>query len=161
VTIGSSMSLHGRPIATLKPLEIAGSALPSNFMSVQTTIEKLVTARAVIKGVRKRWSSQATVFIDGEAVTPDAIIARYEAQMAAIDLVAHKKAEYEAALAAERAMRKPMQAYTLAVKGSVRGFLGVGALPDFGWAKPKKPGPKTLASKLAGVQKRAARRRKT
>ena len=160
-TIGSSMSLDGRPTVPLKPLEIAGSALPSNSMSVQTSIEKLTVARAVIKGVRKRWSGHATVLIDGVSVTPDAIVARYEAQVAAIDRVAQTKAEYQAALAAERAMRKPMQTYTQSVKTSVLGLLGSGAMPDFGWAKPKKPGPKTLASKLAGVQKRAARRRKT
>ncbi|HEY3816699.1 MAG TPA: hypothetical protein VGL81_05990 [Polyangiaceae bacterium] len=130
-------------------------------MSVQASIEKVTTALAVIKGVRKRWSKEKTVLIEGVPVTPDAIIGRYETQLAAIDRVAKKKAEYRAALAAERAMRRPMQVYTQAVKSSVRGFLGEDAMPDFGWHKPKKPGPKTVKSKLAGVEKRAAKRRKS
>ena len=83
------------------------------------------------------------------------------ARLAAIQRVRQAHADYQAALAAERRMRKPMQALTVDVRRAVMRELSPSGFPDFGWKTPRKPGPKTVASKLAGVEKRDAKKRQS
>jgi hypothetical protein len=140
-------------------LKIEGNPLPSNFMPVQSKIEKITTAGDVITGVKKRYAGVKTVTVWGKVYTPDEIIAFYEKHLAAIDDVLVKRIAWEVALELERKMRKPAIAMTLGLKTDVHNRFGRNAFADFGWKRPKKPGPKTVKGKLAGVQKRAAKRR--
>jgi hypothetical protein len=128
-------------------------------MAIQSRIEKLTTARDVSQGVSKLLADRDVLTVAGKAVTPAEILARYQAQMAAMDRVRETWVVYKTALAAEKRMRRPMQKLTVDLKQTVWVELGPEKFPAFGWKKPKKPGPKTVASKLAGVQKRAAKKR--
>ena len=129
-------------------------------MTVQARLEKLINARDVIGGVRRRLGKRAALWVAGKKLTPNAVIAVYEEQLAAMEAVRQAHIAYELALAAERKLRRPVQTFTLDLKATVRNELGLAAYRDFGWKLPRKPGPKTLASKLAGVQKRAAKKRR-
>ena len=128
-------------------------------MPVATKLEKVTTAQGVIAGVRKRFGNRPFVWLSGKKVAPDEIIGRYEAHLAAMERVRQADIAHQAALLEERRMRKPMQELTSSVKRTVLGELGGDRYPDFGWKRPKPPGPKTVKGKLAGVEKRAAKRR--
>ena len=142
-----------------RPLEIAGNALPSNSMSVQARLEKVTTANGVITGVRNRLMGEKVLWVGGRKLTPAGLIALYEEQLAALEQVRQAWIAYQVALAAERQLRRPMQSLTVDVKNTVTMLLGENGFPEFGWKKPKKPGPKTVKSKLAGVEKRAAKKK--
>ena len=159
-TSGSTLPTNSRPLLPGRvPLEIVGNALPSISMAIQSKIEKLTTAREVMQGVSKHLADRSVLTVAGNKVTPDEIIARYQAQIAAIDRVRETLAVYKTALAAEKRMRRPMQKFTVDFKQVVLMELGPDKLPAFGWKAPKPPGPKTVASKMAGVEKRAAKKR--
>ena len=128
-------------------------------MPVQSKIEKTTTARDVITGVKKRYAGVKTVTVWGKVYTPDEVIAFYEEHLAAIDDVRLKRIAWEVALEVERKMRKPALAMTKGLKTEVYSRFGRNAFGDFGWKRPKKPGPKTVKGKLAGVEKRAAKRK--
>jgi hypothetical protein len=152
------------PIPTTLPrqvtdLKIDGNGLPSIFMPVQSRIEKVSTARDVIAGVKKRFTPGAAQVVCGKTFTTEQIIARYEAQLAALEQVRLAYIAWQGALLAERKLRKPMIALTLDLKRFVNGNFGPSAFGDFGWKPPKKPGPKTVKAKLAGVEKRRKNKR--
>jgi hypothetical protein len=141
-------------------LKIAGKPLPSNFMPVQSRIEKLVTAQDVIHGLKKRLEPGATHLVGGKRFTTEQLIARYEAQLAALEAVRQAWIAWQMALDAERKLRKPTIGLTLDLKNFVSVHFGLGAYGDFGWKAPKKPGPKTVKAKLAGVEKRRKNRQR-
>jgi len=159
--VGSALPASSGALMTRTwALEIDGNALPSNSMPVQARLEKVTTANDVIKGVRRRLMHMPVIPLGGRKLTPDALVALYEAQLAAIERVRQAWSAYQQALFEERRLRKPMQAMTVHVKNAVMMELGPDGYPDFGWKTPKKPGPKTVKAKLAGVQKRAAKKRR-
>jgi hypothetical protein len=159
-TKGSTLPSIPGGVATLpRPLEIPGNALPSNSMPVETTLDKVTFATNVIRGVRKVFAARSFVWVDGKKLSPDDIIARFEEQLAVLEALRKASIAYDVALEAERRLRKPMHELLMGVRRSVLGELGPNAFPFFGWNKPRLPGPKTTASKLAGVQKRAAKKR--
>ena len=161
-TVGRALPSTSTAVTSRRgALEIAGNALPSNSMPVQSLLEKVTTAKDVIRGVRKLFGDRPFVWLHGKKATPAEIIARYEEHLASMERVRQARIAYDVALDAERRLRRPMQGLTLAVKAAVLGELGGGVFPEFGWPKPKKPGPKTVKAKLAGVEKRAAKRRKS
>lgn len=139
-------------------LKMRGNTLPSNAMPVQSKLEKMTTARNVIAGLKKRFGSVPFMMVSGKKYKPAEVIAFYERHLAAIEDVRKKWAAWQLALRAERAMRKPAIAMTLGLKASVSNRFGFDAYADFGWSRPKKPGPKTVQAKLAGVEKRAKKR---
>ena len=166
---GSLLPRISTPSATLAmpparpglPWEMRGRTLPCNAMTVQARLEKVTAATDVVAGVKKHLAKRAFVWVAGKKLTPAAVIAMYEKQLAAIEAVRQAHGRYKLALAAEKRLRRPMQAFTVSLKGMVMNELGPANARDFGWKAPGKPGPKTVEAKLAGVEKRAARRRKT
>lgn len=136
------------------PLKIGGNRLPSISMPVQSRLEKLNNAREVIRGVKKRFEPGRTYPFHGVRLTGEEIIARFEAQLVALDAVRAAWAAWQKALGAERKLRKPLIELTTHLKRLVLMQWGPQAFVDFGWEPPKKPGPKTVKAKLAGVEKR-------
>jgi hypothetical protein len=132
----------------------AGRPVPSVFMPVQTTIEKITNAQDVIRGVKKHFAKAKVVSVWGKSYAPAEIVAFYEGQLAAIEGVRLAYIAWQEALDVERKLRKPAIAMTRGLKNVVWSQRGVNAFGDFGWPRPKKPGPKTIKSKLAGVEKR-------
>jgi hypothetical protein len=126
---------------------------------VQSKLEKVSNANQVVRGFRERFSGTDELWVDGKRLRVDDVVARYQAQLEAIQRVTVAWAAWQTALKAERAMRKPMRELTVALKAAVLQMLGPRVLASFGWKKPRKPGPKTVKAKLAGVQKRAGKRR--
>lgn len=123
-------------------------------MPVQSRIEKLTTAQDVIDGVRKRFTPGKVYVVAGKRYTTEQIVAMYQTQLAALEAVRQAWIAWQEALADERKLRRPMVRFTVDLKRVVHGHWGLGAFGDFGWQPPKKPGPKTVKAKLAGVEKR-------
>jgi hypothetical protein len=127
-------------------------------MPVQSVIEKVTTAQSAIEGIGKRFSPSVTYFVGGREYTKAQMIALYEEQLAAIADVRDKYIAWQGALARERKLRTPVREFTVQLKTTVHSKLGTRAFPDFGWTVPRKPGPKSVKAKLAGVEKRRKNR---
>lgn len=130
-------------------------------MPVQSKLEKVTDARNVIAGIKKRLLGDRNVILEGDRYTPRQVLRMYEAQLAAIARVSTAWAAYQEALRAEKALRVPMRRTTVSLKRYVQIWHGPAGCADFRWEMPKKTGPKTVAGKLAGVQKRAKKRQAT
>jgi hypothetical protein len=130
-------------------------------MPVQSKLEKQEIARGAIRGVKKRFGGFAGVMIHGKKYTPAEIVAFYEKHLAAMEDIRKTWIAWQLAIRAERALRRPAATMTLGLRTVVRQQFGLEAYADFSWPKPKKPGPKTVRAKLAGVQKRAKKRQAT
>jgi hypothetical protein len=139
-------------------VEIVGRLLPWDAVPVQTKQEKVAIARAVIRGLKKSWGPREVLRIWGEDCTVQALIDRYQQQLDAIAEVDRRYAAWRGAVRREKQLRRPMQVFSGRLRRRVQLQLGPDALADFEWAVPKKPGPKTLAGKLAGAQKRAKKK---
>jgi hypothetical protein len=159
-TAGSAFpSIPAVASARARVLKTDGNALPSIFMPVQSRIEKLTTAQDVISGVKKRFTPGRSYMVAGKSYTTEQIIACYEAQLAALEAVRLAYIAWQVALHDERKLRKPTIRFTVDLKTVVQSNWGTSAFGDFGWKAPKKPGPKTVKAKLAGVEKRRKNKR--
>jgi hypothetical protein len=143
----------GRPIF-LRPLAIVGKALPSNGMPVLTKLEKLTIADNVLRGIPKRFAGVAKVRIGGVVYTPAKLAAVYERHVAALRKVDAARSAWRQAVAEERRLGKQAAVVTRYLKKHAFGHWGPEGCDDFSFPRPRKPGPKTVAAKLAGVQKR-------
>jgi hypothetical protein len=127
-------------------------------MPVQSKQEKVETARNVVEGVKKCFAPTDVVPIDGEPVTCAAIGELFQSQLDAIAAVAAAYAAWQEALAAERRLRVRARTVSVDLRSHVWRSRGAAGLALFQWRPPKKTGPKTLAGKLAAVQKRAKKK---
>jgi hypothetical protein len=130
-------------------------------MPKTSQVIRQIRAANVVAGIRKHMPPGRKVYLDGKAYTSKELIALFQEQVDAIDAVRSARAALTAAVRKERVVAKKVNAATLGLQSIVRPMfaLGSAALADFGWAPPKKPGPKTTAAKLAGVLKAAATRK--
>jgi hypothetical protein len=126
---------------------------------VQSKLEKISIAQNVIRGIKKTLAPGEKRSIGGVVYTREELIARYEDHLAKLEAIRQAWAAWQEALAAERSLRKPMTDLTYHLKQTVHGRWGVRRFGDFGWEVPKKPGPKTVKAKLAGVEKRRKNKR--
>ncbi len=127
-------------------------------MSKESAITKLARARNVIQGLRRHFKAREVIRVDGKDFTRAQIIRLFKRHEAAIDAKRRRYDAYLRAVADERALAKATLAMWYGIHNTVSAKLGRKNLPGFGMREHKKPGPKTVASKLAGVQKRAKRR---
>jgi hypothetical protein len=148
-------------------VEIRGHARPTIFtpflrrtMSRITKSNKLAQAHEVILGLERRFPPRMVHVIARKRYTTRQLVRLYQSQIDALAEIDHANAVLKVALAKEQAIAKEVAAMTAALKGLVHARLGMNITSwgDFGWTLPKKPGPKTVEAKLAGVRKRAERR---
>ncbi len=127
-------------------------------MPVLTKIEKLTTARNVVQGLKKRYEPGAVLRMLGADYARDDLIALFEEQIEAIKAVDAARAAWQEAILRERALRRRTRRAAVLLRSKAYDDFGAPGSRDFGWDPPKPPGPKTLASKMAGVEKRAKKR---
>ena len=127
-------------------------------MPVLTKLEKVTTARNIIAGLRKRYPPGAVLMRLGRRYVREDLIALFEEQLAAIGDVETTWAAWQDALMREERLRGPAREAEVAVRDAVYNQHGAAGSRDFGWEPPKKTGPKTVASKMAGIEKRAKKR---
>lgn len=129
-------------------------------MSKESATTKLTRARNVVRGLRKLLKSREKMFVDGVLRGRAEIEGLFQSHIDALDEKKRRYAAYQQAVAAERAIARQTNAMWLQLYVAVRGQHGRPGLVTLGMKLHKKPGPKTTASKLAGVQKRAQRKRR-
>jgi hypothetical protein len=123
-------------------------------------VTKRTRAASIVSGIRKRLPSAETYKMSGKAYTHEELAAFFQAQVDALDAVHAARAALAAAIAKERAVARSVAARLPLFQNSIGNRLGFTpeVFADFGWQLPKKPGPKTTASKLAGVERARATR---
>jgi hypothetical protein len=130
-------------------------------MSKESATTKLTRARNVLRGLKKLLKPRGKMLVDGVPRSRGDMEALFQSHIDAIDAKARRYAAYQQAVAAERAIARKTNALWINLYLAVRGQHGLAGVSVLGMKPHKKPGPKTLASKLAGVQKRARRKRPT
>jgi hypothetical protein len=130
-------------------------------MSRIGAITKAERARQVIGGLGKAFDPGAKVVLGGKTYLQDEVIAIFRAHLAAIDAKKSRYAAYQQAVAEERALAKQTADLWQSLTNLVRVTVAKTKLPVMGIRARKKPGPKTVAAKAAGVEKRAKKRRAT
>jgi hypothetical protein len=115
---------------------------------------------SAIGGLSTHFTGREKYKVGGKRYTPRELAAVYQAHLDAIHEVTVALAAYTAAVRKERSLGRRARSLTLLLKTTVSVEFGPdpGAWAAFGWALPKKPGPKTVAAKLQGVRKREAAR---
>jgi hypothetical protein len=123
-------------------------------------VRKVVGAMGVLSGVAKHLEQGPKYPLGGKAYTKDEIVAVFQAHLDAIKQVAATRAAAAAAVVKERAAAARAHEVALLLKTVVHGLFGRSAKHwvDFGWELPKKPGPKTVQSKVEGASKGRATR---
>jgi hypothetical protein len=116
-------------------------------------------AANVVAGIRKHVPPGKTVHLDGKAYTAKQLAALFQEQVDAIEAVRLARGALAVAVGKERVVAKKVNAATLSLRSLFFHWFAPAVLADFGWERPKKPGPKTTAAKLAGVLKAAATRK--
>jgi hypothetical protein len=127
-------------------------------MSKESDLTKRTMASRLVMGLKKHLKPDDKLMLAGVVYTRDEIIAVFEEHTTAIDDKRKRYAAYRSEVARERKLAKRSLGlyHTLhTVLGNLFGWVNLGR---FGMKEHKKPGPKTLQSKLAGVQKRAKKR---
>jgi hypothetical protein len=128
-------------------------------MSKESAITKAERARRVLRGLKQLFKDSPVLRVDGVPYRRAQIEALFRAHLAAIDEKAARYAAYRQAVAAERAIARKTNAMWIDLYVAVLGRFGRAKLPVLGMKLHRKPGPKTVAAKLAGVQKRAKKKR--
>jgi hypothetical protein len=139
-----------------------GRRYPSNSTRVgpgampRSSKEKqLASARDAIAGLKKTFAPGEAMVVGGIECTRDEIIADLQAHVDALRAVDAARAAYRGAVGRERDAARAAAAWLARVKLFLLANHGgnEAVLSAFGWKAPKKPGPKTVASKLQGVRR--------
>ena len=137
---------------------IVGQGSPGNAMSKESDLTKLTRASNLVTGLRKHFKPGEKLVVGGVQYTRDEIIALFEEHTAAIDDKRKRYAAYRAEVARERKLARRSLGLYLDLHAALGNHFGSVNLWRFGMKEHGKPGPKTLQSKVAGVQKRAKKR---
>jgi hypothetical protein len=123
-------------------------------------IDKLAQARNIIRGVSSRFTKGTGYQLAGKKYSPRELIALFQAHVDAIHEVEAARARFTVAVLNEKEAARRTAGMAQALRLFIAGNFG--EAPEvwgaFGWDPPKKPGPKTVRAKVAGVQKRATGR---
>ena len=136
-----------------------GRARPSNPMSRIGAITKAERARQVVQSLKAVFTSGDTVVLRGKTYALDEVIGVFQAHLAALDAKTSRYAEYQAAVASEQALAKQTADLWQALTNVVRNQVPKTKLPVMGIRARRKPGPRTVEAKAAGVDKRAKKKR--
>ncbi|HEY4012235.1 MAG TPA: hypothetical protein VGM06_02770 [Polyangiaceae bacterium] len=115
--------------------------------------------RQAIAGVQKHFSSTPTLSLDGTSMTPNDVIATFQAAIDAADAATAAEKTFHDAVAAKRAAFVKSNVHLRALKTLVQNQLGSSheTLGDFGFSNPIRQVPDE-DTKAAAVAKRAATR---
>ncbi len=128
-------------------------------MSRIGAITKAERARQVTTNLDKAFDPGVKLVLGGKAYTHDEVKAIFQSHLAAIDAKKSRYAAYQQAVAQERALAKQTAELWQSLTNVVRVTMPATKLPVMGIRARKKPGPKTVAAKAAGVEKRAKKKR--
>jgi hypothetical protein len=125
-----------------------------------TKVDKHMQAKSLLRGLGKHFPKEGKHKVGGKPRSRGELVALVQAHLDAMHEVDVARAAFRASVAKERALAKRVKAATGPIRDYVRNAFGpdLAVLADFGLKIAKKPGPKTVAAKLAGVQKRQAAR---
>jgi hypothetical protein len=114
----------------------------------------------LIDGITRRFPADKVFILAQKKYARDELVAVFEAHLADLDAADSAHVTWRAAVASERKAGLVAHGVAALFRALLFGELGAGSaeLGHFGWTPPKKPGPKTVAAKLAGVEKGAATR---
>jgi len=121
---------------------------------------KFARARSLIAGVTKHLSTQKTFLLRGEVQSAEALVALFQSQIDALNKITAAHVALRVAVGEEQAIATralPIEASLKVMMGTRFGWTSA-TYRDFGWAPPKKTGPKTAAAKVAGAEKARATR---
>ena len=123
-------------------------------------IEKRAAATNVTSGLGSSLMKRMRYLIGGKTYSRRELVAVFRAHIDAIDDVDRARATLADKVRKEKEASKQAKAIARMLKLKILGHFGASptALGAFGWSVPKKPGPKTIAAKAAGVNKRTAAR---
>jgi hypothetical protein len=129
-------------------------------MPRSTKVAKVNEALSVIAGLTEHFPNEGKLSVGGKAISRAALVAIFQGHLDAIHEVEAALAAFQAAVRKERAIAKRTKTTRALLRSTLRSKFGtdVRVWADFGLKLAKKPGPKTVASKLAGVRKREAAR---
>jgi hypothetical protein len=127
-------------------------------MSKESDLSKLTMASKLVAGLKKHFKPTDKLLVSGVEYSRDEVIAVFDEHTTALDEKRKRYASYRSAVARERALAKRSLALYLDLHTVLGNLFGWVNLVRFGMKEHKKPGPKTLDAKLAGVQKRAKKR---
>jgi hypothetical protein len=124
-------------------------------------VTKRFRAASVISGIKKRLPRTETYMLDGKSFTHEDLVALFQAQLDALDAIRSARAVLAAAVAKERSVARSVATNLPGFQQAMGSRFGFKAdvFADFGWQLPKKPGPKTIASKIAGAERVKATRK--
>ncbi len=138
---------------------MGGRARPENSMSRIGAITKAERARQVMTSLGSVFPPGEKLVLGGKTYLQDEVIAIFRAHLAAIDAKKSRYAAYQQAVAEEQALAKQTGEMWQDLTGVVRIRMPKAKLPVMGIRARKKPGPKTVEAKAAGVEKRAKKKR--
>ena len=129
-------------------------------MPKTSQVTRATRAMSIVAGLKKRFPASEPIKVNGKPYSRAELIALFQEQIEALDRIRVARIALGTAVAEERAVARRTTKLTLALKWTVRHVLGMTrvSFADFGWALPKKRGPKTLAGKLSGIEKARATR---
>jgi hypothetical protein len=121
------------------------------------TAKRLALAQ-LVTGMKKRLPRGDTYWMNGKPYAHAELIAFFQSEIDALDAIRAARGALAAAVARERAVYRRVRAELPVMRAALLQRFGPNALGEFGVAAPKKPGPKTLAGKVAGAEKSRATR---
>jgi hypothetical protein len=145
-------------LATTGPVGIVGQASPGIAMSKESDVTKRSMAYKLVTGLKKHLKASDKLWINGVEHTRDELIAFFDEHTAALDEKRDRYAMYRSSVARERRLSRRSLGLYKRLHTILRNLFGPEHLGRFGMKEHKRPGPKTIASKLAGVRKRAKKR---
>jgi hypothetical protein len=139
-------------------VEIVGQGSPGIAMSKESDLTKRTRAAGLVAGLRKHFKQGDRLVVGGVEYSRDEVIAIFEEHTTALDDKRARYAAYRAVVASERKLARRSRAMYTTLHTVLGNLFGWENLGRFGMKQHKKPGPKTVEAKLAGVRKRAKRR---
>ena len=129
------------------------NAIPSNRPTVQARDALIIT------GIQKHLSNVAPMTFAGTAYTPAQLIAFFQHQIDAINLIASNKAAWKGSIADEKAIKATMTVVLAGFRSYVRQmFAGDSAtLADFGIVTKKRATPTPAARVVAAAKAKSTR----
>jgi hypothetical protein len=124
-------------------------------------VNKLTRANSIISGLSKHFALRTRRRIAGKRYSQREMVAVFQAHLDAIRGVDAARIALSVAVKKEQALARRVKALTEELRSFIANEYGErpDVLADFGWRLPRKPGPQTVAAKLAGVEKRRLARR--
>ena len=126
---------------------------------ISQTTKRWRTTRA-LEGVKTVFPGDGSLQIAGRAYTYAKLRELLQAQLDALDAIEAARSAYAYAVARERELAPRVNRVLVSLQLSLRGKHGadVALLGQFGFRPPRKPGPKTVASRRRVVEKGRATR---